>query len=79
MNFRQEPIYDLSSRIGQEKTKDIPFLHTFTYCQSVSSFEGKRNTELGELGMFFLDVSNMFAQLSMYSLSIYTEYSDMLK
>jgi hypothetical protein len=41
VNLRWIPVYNLYSRLGQEKTNGLPFFHAFTGCDVVSSFRGK--------------------------------------
>jgi hypothetical protein len=41
VNLRWIPVYNLYSRLSQEKTNALPFFHALTGCDVVSAFRGK--------------------------------------
>ena len=64
------PIHDLSAHLGPEKSKGLLFFHAFSGCDTVSGFRGKGKKSFLQTCNVFPDITETFAKLSRFPVSI---------
>ena len=64
------PIHEVVQAIGPEKTRGIIFFHASSGCDIGSAFNGKSKKSVWKIWEVCDEVSNIFAKLSVYPLSI---------
>ena len=58
------PAHDIAIALGVEKARGLPFFHSFTGCDTVSSFGGKGKKTCFEVWKVFSEVTPIFAALT---------------
>jgi len=64
------PIHDLCAHMGPEKSKGLLFFHAFSGCDTVSGFIGKGKTYFLQTWNVLPDITETFAKLSRFQVSI---------
>ena len=69
-NLRWIHVHELCLAIGLAKTRQILFFHAFTGCDVVSAFRGKGKKSAWLTCDAYTEVSDVFAKLSQYPLTV---------
>jgi len=69
-NLRWIPVHEFCLVIGLAKTRQILFYHAFTGCDVVSAFHGKGKKSAWLTVDAYTEVSDVFAKLSQYPLTV---------
>ena len=63
-NFRYIPVHEIAMTLGPQKSLALPFFHSFTGCDTVSSFEGRGKLTAWETWNAYPEATAVFSQLS---------------
>lgn len=64
------PIHDLSTHLGPDESKGLLFLHAFSGCDTVSGFRGKGKKSILQTWKMFPQITQIFAKLSRFPVTI---------